>query len=501
MLDDDQTDFSPFRQHFGTNYAPCEKELAQIDSLLEFPRKQLSELTSKIDDLLQQQKRLKAFISAHEALTSPVRRLPREILQEIFLHCLPSDHLPILCRREAPLVLTRICRHWRDLAQSTPSIWSALRIVVPSGHKDHRDFQLKRIERWLGYTKSVPLTLEIWSLDPPDLSLSPEFDEAFCAVIHPHAHHIHSITLDVSDQFLKVFADSTFVSWPLLHKVSIIRAVNWDQHPGYKPIEVPFLHIWDAPNIKKVAWNSVFDAFMYTCVDWSQLEEAEFWDEPSRHLVDDPYPSPFCEISARDARRILNSAPSLRKLRLRIASHDDPSDMGPDCFLDPEPDLSETLVMEDLTSLHLWDSYLDPDSSPTVFLENLQLPALEHLTYMLWNNNENEASSAPQPSTDNPFLLRFLRAQEEYIGITKLTINATIISRRGFLDCLRLMPELEQLWLRDRSERAGYDEPGQDDVLTDEEKLDREVVPDDEFLKFFLVPESETGQGERGRLS
>jgi hypothetical protein len=52
-------------------------------------------------------------------------RLPREIWDEIFLRCLPSDYShPSI--KEAPLLLCRVSRKWRKNAQDTKALWTTL---------------------------------------------------------------------------------------------------------------------------------------------------------------------------------------------------------------------------------------------------------------------------------------------------------------------------------------------------------------------------------------
>ncbi|KAJ7668995.1 hypothetical protein B0H17DRAFT_900959, partial [Mycena rosella] len=53
--------------------------------------------------------------------------LPVEITSEIFLQCL--DGRPIKVELLAmPLILTRICGAWRDIALNIPQLWSFLQL-------------------------------------------------------------------------------------------------------------------------------------------------------------------------------------------------------------------------------------------------------------------------------------------------------------------------------------------------------------------------------------
>ncbi|KAF8214956.1 hypothetical protein K438DRAFT_1435500, partial [Mycena galopus ATCC 62051] len=62
-------------------------------------------------------------IDAHRALLSPIRRVPKDILLEIFFSCLSSKHNAPIDPHEAPFVLGHFCRHWRSIACSTPMLW------------------------------------------------------------------------------------------------------------------------------------------------------------------------------------------------------------------------------------------------------------------------------------------------------------------------------------------------------------------------------------------
>ncbi|KAG1722480.1 hypothetical protein EDB19DRAFT_1767786 [Suillus lakei] len=69
--------------------------------------------------------------------SSALWRLPTEILSQIFLCCLPEDEDEYLSpmRNQPPVVLTLICRRWREIAMDMPSLWCGkLRLEV--GHHD-----------------------------------------------------------------------------------------------------------------------------------------------------------------------------------------------------------------------------------------------------------------------------------------------------------------------------------------------------------------------------
>ncbi|KAF9036942.1 hypothetical protein BDZ89DRAFT_451057 [Hymenopellis radicata] len=69
---------------------------------------------------------------AHIALVSPVQDIPPEILSAIFSFTLDAhfdafDKTGLTC----PWLLGRICRQWRDVAWTTPALWSSFQMSKP----------------------------------------------------------------------------------------------------------------------------------------------------------------------------------------------------------------------------------------------------------------------------------------------------------------------------------------------------------------------------------
>ncbi|KAF9009944.1 hypothetical protein BDQ17DRAFT_1225776, partial [Cyathus striatus] len=121
---------SPFQQRLGTNYIPSVDETRQIREFLAASDKDVRRIDNEIDQLrkqldLLQEKRSKILDIAeqHRALISHTRKLSRDVLEGIFLACLPTDRNPCMSAAEAPMLLTRICSSWRAIAHSTPRLW------------------------------------------------------------------------------------------------------------------------------------------------------------------------------------------------------------------------------------------------------------------------------------------------------------------------------------------------------------------------------------------
>ncbi|KAJ6594093.1 hypothetical protein B0H19DRAFT_1246800 [Mycena capillaripes] len=94
----------------------------------------------------------------------PAGRMPRDIWEEIFLHCLPVSPDSLGCSRKstpsshltAPLVLLRVCRAWRKVALSLPDLWTSLSVVVHDGRALP---PLEVASSWLRRSGDLPLEL------------------------------------------------------------------------------------------------------------------------------------------------------------------------------------------------------------------------------------------------------------------------------------------------------------------------------------------------------
>ncbi|KAJ7252099.1 hypothetical protein B0H12DRAFT_966255, partial [Mycena haematopus] len=121
---------SPFASRLGTNYCPADEESAQIQGLLVEPCLRLKQLDDEIavirkalDTLTEEHDTIADYVAAHKALLSPVRRLPLDVIEGIFIACLPTHRNCVMSATEAPVILGRICSSWRTISLSTPRLW------------------------------------------------------------------------------------------------------------------------------------------------------------------------------------------------------------------------------------------------------------------------------------------------------------------------------------------------------------------------------------------
>ncbi|KAK7040828.1 hypothetical protein VNI00_009424 [Paramarasmius palmivorus] len=123
-----------------------------------------------------------------------MRRLPQDVLSEIFLQCLPKNRLPLNSIAEAPLLLTRVCRSWRSIALSTPRLWRAIHLAPPGISRRPVDDRYRAkvntltegLKVWLERARRVPLTISI-AMPPPAPGLGKsraEMNEAYSELMN-----------------------------------------------------------------------------------------------------------------------------------------------------------------------------------------------------------------------------------------------------------------------------------------------------------------------------
>ncbi|KAJ6608622.1 hypothetical protein B0H10DRAFT_2067411, partial [Mycena sp. CBHHK59/15] len=133
---------SPFHHLLHTNYIPTSDEALKIRELCSSPLSELARLEAEISrtqillhKLQRSYRQLKTSVDAHLALLSPMRNLPPEVLQLIFIMSLPSDRNAVMHASEAPVLLGRVCSGWRRIAFSTPELWASIHVQWSNGSR------------------------------------------------------------------------------------------------------------------------------------------------------------------------------------------------------------------------------------------------------------------------------------------------------------------------------------------------------------------------------
>ncbi|KAG2130799.1 uncharacterized protein EDB93DRAFT_74391 [Suillus bovinus] len=138
--------------------------------------------------LVERKDKITQSMHFHKGLLSPLWRLPAELLSEIFHHCLPEAEQKIersACwlGLEAPMLFTGICRRWKEVATSTPSLWCRLHIEVT-------DISWQRVsscyDLQLKWSRGLPLSLAVQCYKD-------HHSTTLRRLLHPYMHQISSL--------------------------------------------------------------------------------------------------------------------------------------------------------------------------------------------------------------------------------------------------------------------------------------------------------------------
>ncbi|KAF8195086.1 hypothetical protein BJ912DRAFT_164547 [Pholiota molesta] len=85
--------------------------------------------------------------------------LPPEIVAEIFEFCIPDvNYVSSKYKLSAPLVLSAVCRSWRDIAHSMPRLWNVLPLYLRDSDSGPLPGPLL-VKEWIGRAGQLPLSI------------------------------------------------------------------------------------------------------------------------------------------------------------------------------------------------------------------------------------------------------------------------------------------------------------------------------------------------------
>ncbi|RXW23031.1 hypothetical protein EST38_g2800 [Candolleomyces aberdarensis] len=178
---------SPFSEYLDSGYSPSDAEIPLIKALIQQKIDVISSIDKEYEEILDSVAALKArrkankiFIQKHQALIAPIKRLPPDILSTVFLASLPvieCTEAAMTCNHPA-VVISQVCRHWRQLAFDTPLLWSRIQLILPNVNPYYPPDDVDRVNGetaalfdsvvqrlsdattiWLSRSKGCPLTI------------------------------------------------------------------------------------------------------------------------------------------------------------------------------------------------------------------------------------------------------------------------------------------------------------------------------------------------------
>ncbi|KAG5638360.1 hypothetical protein H0H81_000494 [Sphagnurus paluster] len=172
--------------------------------------------------------------------------IPRDILGEIFEFCLPVDMSRRSKKNEAPLVLAHVCRHWRNVALNTSSLWVAFSLVTRKDKKNKKDP--------LMHQKLLSLFLERSRLRPIKFAISAPADDRLLRVLLSRVARWKEVTVVFNES--QAFADLFFtMNWaPMVESLVVDATCCTDFDEKILPKVPAVTH--NMPNLRRLRWLS-----------------------------------------------------------------------------------------------------------------------------------------------------------------------------------------------------------------------------------------------------
>lgn len=92
----------------------------QVKGCISVAESNIARLDAQIQDLTRLRDQERELISALTPLIAPIRKLPVELLTEIFLLAVDTTEDWFA----SALVVSQVCAHWRQVACATPHLWN-----------------------------------------------------------------------------------------------------------------------------------------------------------------------------------------------------------------------------------------------------------------------------------------------------------------------------------------------------------------------------------------
>ncbi|KAJ6561729.1 hypothetical protein B0H19DRAFT_1142455 [Mycena capillaripes] len=393
---------TPFKDILHTNAVPSNAECQRIHELLLDPREEAAALTVEIErlqalisQLTQKRAHLNEFIDAHTALMSPVRRLPADVVLEVFTVCLPAGRNSIMSGEEAPLLLCHICREWRHLALSTPCLWASLHIVAPP-NVSKTDRLIEAVNTWLSRSGVLPLSISL--VRAPDRDPEADFSMLVAALVQYSSRWKRMrlrLDPDCSFKQLKTLSPADV---PMLESIDI-DGYPMEQEDGQSALSF----------LGSLSLHSVTLRHMTTIIilplPWNQL----------RHLSLAQNPAAW--FTAAEGIELLQRCPNLETCTLPLWT-------GQEIV----PPTTLTCRMEQMRQLSVVDGW----EATTDFFQNIDLPSLRSLEYSA-------------TSVDGSFFIPVTSRNH----LQSLSFRMDRVMSETIIECLRLVPALRELVICD----------------------------------------------------
>ncbi|KAJ7679839.1 hypothetical protein B0H17DRAFT_1015264 [Mycena rosella] len=426
--------------HLGTNYVPSFSERKQIQEFCAVGSQKISKVIAEIEidryRLISSNGRRVALherVDPYLALISPMRAVPPEILQEIFMACLPGDHNAIMHTSEAPLLLGRVCSDWRAISLSTAALWASVHLVIPTPtlHPSHiideeppPDFAITQrnegLRIWLQRSGECLLSISLFNASSWGM-----LARQFLDTVIIHSHRLRALALiQIPSQDLEGLCSLAPTDVPALEVVEIVDNTWGVPNSTY-------MHFYSIPpNLHTLSLQRNSGQRLPTC-SWHRITNLHLQSHVSFYTPD-----------IEQTMDLVQQCVNLQRCQLKFPT---------------ERQLNYTAYPASpprrVTLLHLYELWVQGASAVDVvfnlahIVDRFTVPSVKQLT--VWNLHTPET-----PILDPPVFSDTIFAIEQLVERSSCSLNSLSLHQvmgdvECLLECLRRSPGLTHLRLLD----------------------------------------------------
>ncbi|KAJ7633009.1 hypothetical protein FB45DRAFT_914150 [Roridomyces roridus] len=372
----------------------------------------LAMLEEPLAYLHRQQTHLLRSVETHKAILSPIRRLPPEIIAEIFAFTVEATfHFGDISEvmgpmsQHAPWVFTRVCRRWAEIALAMPSLWSMVFLDLDRFGERGTVEMIKLLHE---RSRNMQLTLKI-----------------FCEQTGRRSHHVLDAALAHVERWRNA---DLYLKLPLLLRLAAIRDRLSSLTTLTMSLDVDLDEVGSA--VDPEFWNIFAAAPKLTALC------ASFWDNDQ--LRRSPFVFPWHQLTRlsttfstdSEALSVLQRLSNIVDCRLEYVKSDGLAPHLPICL----PHLRHLLVQIDETMLEPAPKRPGKQPSPSL-LDSLETPILENLT--------------THQTADITAVLALVTRSRCAGSLKELHFHTTPLRADTVLPVLRILPRLEVLEVGD----------------------------------------------------
>ncbi|KAL0576981.1 hypothetical protein V5O48_004991 [Marasmius crinis-equi] len=338
-------------------------------------------------------------------LLAPVHRLPSDVLLEIFGHLCERNQLDRNYRMlPAVSTLASVCSRWREVAISTPVLWSSFTIDFDYWavyHGSDGTGTLAELTRlFLERSKTTPLDIGLsFPLDwLTELDLAPTLD-----LLHANSSRWRKLETFYSEWIASPRAG--LLHTPNLQHLTLITRVPWENNNTTDVLD----RFAGCPVLTSVHLDLEGPELMLS-LPWSQLR--------IMHLDN-------CE--SQPAFSAITRCSNLQKLTLEGINDD------------RRPYVGSAIVSNTITSLSMQGDVAKGREANIALVQHLSLPNLSYFEVV----NDSIHTPRQEPSYDAMHLVQFITRSR--CSLTSLRLKSVSLTDTEVFSLLCLMPALENL--------------------------------------------------------